>query len=114
MFWKLSGFIDKYRILVYITVTVLIGLGFDFKTPHMMLQDLRAEVMDSLSVVRHEQASLRAAVTQSSTDRMEQRLMLEALVRVQCSNMTPREQKRLGLPCDAVSDITHSSRSETP
>lgn len=104
--WRISSFLDKYKFPMYVLLIVLGGFGFDFKTPHQMMLSMKTEMIDSMMAVRKDQFQLKIREDASYNDRVDQRLMLEALVRVQCSSLSTREQQRLGLPCLDVDNPT--------
>lgn len=106
VWWRASALLEKYKFPIYLVVIILGGFGFDFKTPHMMMNDISRQVIDSMQSIRRDQVQLKLREDASYNDRVDQRLMLEALVRVQCSGLSYKEQMRLGLPCADVANPT--------
>lgn len=90
---KTKSFMQDWGWAVYIVVSILIALGFEYKTPREEIQDLRAN-----------QVTLTTAITKLETVTKEQAADISTIVRLQCFNdaYTTKQLNLVGIHCDGI------------
>lgn len=88
---RIAYILEKYKILVWLVGVLLVGLGFDFRTPKAQFDEIKASIQST----REELQTQIDSVKRKQSDGFNARA-IEFLIRTKCSDMTDKEIYRLG------------------
>ena len=93
--WARSAFLlEKYKVLVWIIGILLIAIGFQFKTPSMIVDDLQGQITAN----KHTEDSVLAPRVNNLDSK------IDVLLRLRCidKNLTEEQRALVGLNCAGI------------
>lgn len=82
--------IERYRLLAWIIGVIILSLGFGFRTPQSQFAELRSAIGTN---------SDRMAKIEARVYQLEHDDRIGALIRLKCSELTPKEIVQFDVPC---------------